>query len=174
MDPFFSGCRAQRISKVDKIERISEETLSSLTQYTFPQTLSRQADHLGPERVAIREKAYGVWKTIGWKEYFSYVRKVGLGLLALGLKRGENVGLILDNHPEWLFSELGAQAVGAVTVPLFTSAVAREQAKGLSRVDAAFVFVQDQEARHLHRPHGHAHLSGRSLAHQLCGSPQTG
>jgi long-chain acyl-CoA synthetase len=128
-----------------KIERVDEDTLSSLDQYTFPQILSRQAERLGSERIAIREKAYGIWQTYTWREYLSYTKRVALGLISLGLKRGENVGLILDNHPEWLFAELGAQAVGGVTVPLFTSAVAKEQVAGLNRVETTYAFAQDQE-----------------------------
>jgi long-chain acyl-CoA synthetase len=126
------------------IERMDGETLSGLDQYTFPQILSRQADRL-KSKTAIREKAYGVWQTFGWQDYLDYVRKVAMGLGSLGLRRGENVGLILDNHPEWLFAELGAQAMGAVAIPLFTSAVAQEQATGLKRFQARFVFAQDQE-----------------------------
>lgn len=128
-----------------KIERINEETLESLTQYTFPQILSRQAERLGPDRIAIREKALGIWQTFNWQEYLRYTKLVALGLISLGLKRGENVGLILDNHPEWLFSELGAQSLGAVTVNLFSSAVAKELLFGLKRIRAAYVIVQDQE-----------------------------
>ncbi len=128
-----------------KINRIDEDTLSSLVEYTFPQILSRQAERMGPYAVAIREKAYGIWQTYGWQEYLRYTRLVALGLLSLGLKRGENVGLILDNHPEWLFCELGAQSPGAVIVPLFTSAVAKELVGGLNRIEAAYVFAQDQE-----------------------------
>ena len=127
------------------IDRIDDETLSSLDQYTFPQILSRQAEKLGSEKVAIREKAYGIWQSYNWREYLNYSKLAALGLISLGLKRGENVGLILDNHPEWLFAELGAQAVGAVTVPLFTSAVAKEQVVGLNRIQAVYVIVQDQE-----------------------------
>lgn len=127
------------------MERIDEGTLSSLCEYTFPQILSSQAKRLGTGKIAIREKAYGIWQTYDWQEYLRYTKLVALGLISLGLKRGENVGLILDNHPEWLFSELGAQALGAVTVPLFTSAVAKEQVSGLNRVEAAYVFAQDQE-----------------------------
>ena len=82
-----------------KIERINEDTLESLTQYTFPQILSRQAERLGPDRIAIREKALGIWQTFNWQEYLRYTKRVALGLISLGLKRGENVGLILDNHP---------------------------------------------------------------------------
>ena len=128
-----------------KIERVDQDTLSSLNQYTFPQILLRQAGRLGSERVAIREKAYGIWQTYTWDDYLSYTKRVALGLKALGLERGENVGLVLDNHPEWLFAELGAQAVGGITVPLFTSAVAKELVHGLNRVEAAYVFLQDQE-----------------------------
>ncbi len=132
-------------NRLSDIRRIDPETLESLDQYTFPQILLRQADRLEAGLVAIREKAYGIWQTYGWREYLDYTRHVALGLHSLGLKRGENVGLILDNHPEWLFSELGAQALGAVTVPLFTSAVAKELIGGLNRVEAAYVFAQDQE-----------------------------
>ncbi|HIC84741.1 MAG TPA: long-chain fatty acid--CoA ligase, partial [Desulfobacterales bacterium] len=88
---------------------------------------------------------YGIWEKFTWKDYLKYAKHVALGLKNLGLKRGENVGLILDNHAEWLFSQLGAQAMGAVTIPLFTSAVAKELVYGLNRVNAAFVFAQDQE-----------------------------
>ena len=129
----------------DDIESIDKETLASLNEYTFPQILSRQAERLGPERIAIREKAYGIWLTYNWQDYLRYTKHTGLGLVSLGLKRGENVGLILDNHPEWLFSELGAQAVGGVTTTLFTSAITKELVYGLNRIQAPYVIVQDQE-----------------------------
>ncbi len=132
-------------TKNQKIDRIDDETLESQVQYTFPQILSRQAERLGSDKIAIREKAYGIWQTFNWREYLRYTKLAALGLISLGLKRGENVGLILDNHPEWLFAELGVQSLGAVTVPLFTSAVAKEQLFGLNRIKATYIFAQDQE-----------------------------
>jgi len=128
-----------------KIERIDQETLSSLGQFTLPQILLRQSERLGSDRVAMREKAYGIWQTYDWKDYFRYTKLVGMGLISLGLKRGENVALIVDNGPEWLFAELGSQSAGAVVVPLFTSAVAKELVEGINRIQAAYVFAQDQE-----------------------------
>lgn len=129
----------------NNIERIDQKTLSSLGQFTLPQILLRQSERLGDERIALREKAYGIWQTYNWRDYFRYVKLVGLGLVSLGLKKGENVGLILENDPEWLFAELGVQSVGGVALPLFTSAVAKELAQGLNRIEAAYVFAQDQE-----------------------------
>jgi long-chain acyl-CoA synthetase len=112
---------------------------------TIPQLLALQAARIGTGSVAIREKAYGIWETYDWHDYFSYARKVGLGLISLGMKRGEHLGIVMDNHPEWLFSEIGGQAVGGVTLNLFTSAVADELVHTLNRIRASFVIVQNQE-----------------------------
>ncbi|MEN6317328.1 MAG: AMP-binding protein [Syntrophaceae bacterium] len=121
-----------------------EKTLSSLTQYTLPQIVLTQAEQRGSE-TAIREKAYGIWQTYNWQDYYLYMKRTGLGLSTIGLKRGDNVGIITNNIPEWLFSELGCQSVGAVTLNLFTSSVADELSHSLSRIKATYVIAQDQE-----------------------------
>jgi len=130
---------------LEKIERLDQQTLSTLTQYTLPQMLEKQAREFGSKRIAIREKNFGIWQAYNWEEYLQYTKKIALGLSALGLKRGENICIITNNHPEWLFTELGAQALGAITLNLFTSAVAKELAFGLGRVQAKFVIAEDQE-----------------------------
>ncbi len=121
------------------------DQVADLENCTLPQVLLNRARTLGNNHIAIREKAYGVWQTYTWEDYLSYVKLTGLGLKRLGLKRHDHVGMIVNNHPEWLFSQLGAQAFGAVTLNLFTSAVANELASSLERIQASFVIVQDQE-----------------------------
>ena len=122
----------------------SDEDITSFTG-TLPQFLAAQAARFGAARTAIRDKAYGIWQTYHWEDYLRYVKHAGLGLIALGFRRGESAGLITDNHPEWLFAELGTQAVGGITVNLFTSAVADDLSTSLKRIRASFVFAQDQE-----------------------------
>jgi long-chain acyl-CoA synthetase len=126
-------------------EQIDQRTLSAFSKHTFPQVLASQAKRWGTERVAIREKAYGIWQPYTWHDYLQFVKHVALGFLSLGLKRGEHVGIITDNHAEWLFSELGAQALGARTLNLYTSSVTKELVLGLNRIQTACVVVQDQE-----------------------------
>ncbi|HNY66061.1 MAG TPA: AMP-binding protein [Deltaproteobacteria bacterium] len=128
-----------------KITKMDTAHLDALESCTLPQVLLRQAERFGDRQTAIREKAYGIWKAYTWQDYLSFVKYTGLGLKRLGLKRHDHVGMVLNNHPEWLFSQLGAQAFGAVTLNLFTSAVANELASTLSRIQASFVIVQDQE-----------------------------
>jgi long-chain acyl-CoA synthetase len=130
---------------VNKTKRFDEDAITSLAGQTLPQILFQQAKRLGSNQIAIREKMFGIWQAYSWEDYLRYTKQTALGLLALGLKRGENIGIISDNHPEWLFSEMGAQAIGAITVNLFTSSIAKELTTMLNRIQAAFVIAQDQE-----------------------------
>lgn len=85
--------------------RTNEETASFLRNCTLPQILLKQAEALGRGGPpAIREKAWGVWQAVDWKSYRDYVEKVALGLKSLGFRRKDTAGLIVDNGPEWLFS----------------------------------------------------------------------
>ena len=125
--------------------KLDAAVLDAYGKYTLPQILGEQAKRLGAGHVAIREKAYGIWQTVNWEEYFGYVRRVALGLIGLGVRRRDNVAIVTNNHPEWLYSELGAQAAGCVTVNLFTSSIADELAEALKRFQPAVVVAQDQE-----------------------------
>ena len=127
-----------------KFERTEPETLSSMAQFTLPQILFKQAERLGSGKIAIREKAYGLWQAISWDAYFHYTKNTALGLMALGIERGETVGLVLENIPEWLFGELGIQTAGAIAVPLFTASTSETLTNELNHVQATYVFVQDQ------------------------------
>ncbi len=124
---------------------MDSEAVASMPHYTLPQILSRQADRLGSDKVALREKVCGIWKKYTWNEYLTFVKFTALGTISLGLKRNQNVGIILDNGPEWLFGELGIQSVGAVPFPLFTSAAAEELSEDLIRIKASLVIAQNQE-----------------------------
>ena len=112
---------------------------------TLPQLLAQNAQAFGDSKTAIREKAYGIWQTYTWKDYFNYVKKTAAGFAALNMKRGDNMCMIINNSSEWLFSELGAHALGATTLNLFTSSIAFELAFSIERIHSPVVVVQDQE-----------------------------
>ena len=112
---------------------------------TLPQLLMDNAALYGDSKTAIREKAYGIWQKYTWADYRRYVRITAAGFAALNLRRGENVSMIVHNHPEWLFSELAAHTLGATTLNLFTSSIADELAFSIKRINSPVVVVQDQE-----------------------------
>jgi len=73
------------------------------------------------DRLAMREKVFGIWRSISWKQYGENARHVALGLISLGLKKGDRVAIISENNPEWLYSDMGILAAGGVTVGIYTT-----------------------------------------------------
>ena len=118
---------------------------SDAIKYTLPQILVNNAARYSDTKIAIREKAYGIWQKYGWGEYLRYVRNSAAGFAVLNLQRGENVCLIVENNPEWLFCEIAAHALGATTLNLFTSSIAEELSFSIKRINSPVVVVQDQE-----------------------------
>jgi long-chain acyl-CoA synthetase len=73
------------------------------------------------------------------------MKKTAGGFAAFDLQRGETVCLNVENHPEWLFCEIAAHALGATTLNLFTSSIAEELCTSIKRVHSSIIVVQDQE-----------------------------
>jgi long-chain acyl-CoA synthetase len=83
---------------------------------TFPKLLASNAREHGAA-VALREKEFGIWRSITWAQYEARTRAFALGLKALGLSAGDVVGLIGDNRPDWVMGEIAAHAIGARPLP---------------------------------------------------------
>ncbi|HEU4384197.1 MAG TPA: long-chain fatty acid--CoA ligase [Anaeromyxobacteraceae bacterium] len=111
---------------------------------TFPKLLVRNAGRFG-ERTAMREKEFGIWQSFSWREVHERVRDFALGLTALGMQRGDKVAIIGDNRPEWVWSEIAAQAAGGASVGLYQDSNLNEVLYVIDHCDAAFVVAEDQE-----------------------------
>lgn len=111
---------------------------------TFPKLLVRNAGSFG-DRTALREKEFGIWQSFSWREYHDRVRDFSLGLQALGMRRGDKVAIIGDNRPEWIWSEIAAQAAGGASVGLYQDSNLNEVAYVIDHCDASFVVAEDQE-----------------------------
>jgi long-chain acyl-CoA synthetase len=112
---------------------------------TLPGLLARNAERFGDRRVALREKEFGIWQSVTWRGYLEHVRVFSLGLIALGLKPGEALGIIGDNRPEWVYAELAAQAAGAVPFGVFQDSVISEVAYIIDHSEASMMVAEDQE-----------------------------
>ncbi len=111
---------------------------------TFPKLLLYHAERHGA-RPAVREKDYGIWQTWTWGQVLDQVRALACGLAALGLKRGDTLAIIGDNRPQLYWSMVAAQAIGAVPVPMYQDAVARELHYVMHHADARIAVAEDQE-----------------------------
>ncbi len=111
---------------------------------TIPHLLWRNVERYG-QRVALRQKDFGVWQEISWEEYGLHVRHFCLGLISLGLKRGEHVSIFGENNPEWLYADLATQSAGAVAVGVYPTNPPKEAKYVIGHSQSVFVVCDDQE-----------------------------
>ncbi len=111
---------------------------------TLPQYLALRAKE-APDRIALRERIYGIWQPITWQEYYDHVKYFALGLHVLGLKPEDTVAIIGDNRPEWVITELAAQSMGSKSIGIYQDSVADEVYDIVSRSDATIIVAEDQE-----------------------------
>lgn len=115
---------------------------------TLPDTLPKALLNIAqnqPDRVAMRQKQYGIWRDITWAEYLENVKHVALGLHALGVKYGEHVSIIGENRPEWLYSALGIVSAGGAWVGIYTTNPPPECEYVVDHADAVVYICEDEE-----------------------------
>ena len=120
------------------------ENCDQLLQYTIPQLLRWRVNTSGA-RVALREKDFGIWNSFTWNDYYAQVRKTGLGLRAIGVKKGDTLAIISDNIPELLFMAVGAHALGAISVGLYQTSMPQELSDVLKYLKVSVAFCDNQE-----------------------------
>lgn len=111
---------------------------------TLPALFAARASELGA-RTAHREKEMGIWKSYSWSDYYDHARLIGLGLQALGLKRGEVVSILSEDRKEWMYVDLGVQCVGGITSGVYTTDSAHQLAYLVNDSDSRFLIVEDEE-----------------------------
>ena len=101
------------IAERERIERAIEgQTLCSL----FQETAERQA---GDD--ALHWLDGDTWRSTTWGDYRDAVRRVAMGLAALGVGRGDTVAIMATNRPEHVIADVGALHAGAVPVSLYNT-----------------------------------------------------
>ncbi|WP_341862940.1 AMP-binding protein [Gymnodinialimonas sp. 57CJ19] len=111
---------------------------------SVPALLRRNAAEFAG-RAAYREKEYGIWQSWTWSETLEEIEALSLGLIGLGLNRGDYVAVIGRNRPALYWSIVAVEMAGGVPVPLYQDAVAEEMTYVLEHCGARFVIGGDQE-----------------------------
>lgn len=111
---------------------------------TYPKLLRLNAREHGSE-IALREKDFGLWRVFTWDDYHTRVKDFTLGMVALGIARGDVIGIIGDNRPDWVAAEIAAHAIGGMSLGLYRDVLDEEAAYLLNYGEAKIVFAEDEE-----------------------------
>lgn len=107
--------------------------------------LFRHRVHQLGDKVAMREKNFGVWESFTWAEYGAKAREIGMGLLALGLNRGDVCSILSENIKEWLFADMGILCCGGITCGVYTSDSSQQLEYLATDSGTRFLFVENEE-----------------------------
>jgi long-chain acyl-CoA synthetase len=110
-----------------------------------PQKLWRVRCRQWSDLPALRHKKKGIWHTVTWAGYFEQARALALALQDRGLQAGQTVAILSENRPEWLYADMGAQALGLIGVGLYPTASAEQVAFILQDSGARVLMVENQE-----------------------------
>ncbi|WP_069164670.1 AMP-dependent synthetase/ligase [Nocardia altamirensis] len=95
-----------------------------------------------PTQVALRTPGDEV--TITWSGYATRVRRIAAGLAALGVRRGDTVGLMLVNRPEFHLVDTAALHLGATPFSLYNSSAPQQIAQLFANAGNRIVVTEAQ------------------------------
>jgi long-chain acyl-CoA synthetase len=96
-----------------------------------------------PQAPALRWRKEGSWCQMSWEEYGTRVSCAAGGLVALGVRRGDSVGLLLRNGPAFHVADLAALFAGAVPVSFYNTSPPERLAYLVGHSRARVVVVDD-------------------------------
>ena len=96
-----------------------------------------------PRPDALGGKKGSEWYTFSTEEYARNSRRFALGLLALGVERGDKVATVTNNRPEWNIADMGLAMVGAIHVPIYPTIGEDEYNYILKHSESRFLIVGD-------------------------------
>lgn len=98
-----------------------------------------------PQTVSFSGKDSGNWISYSTEELIDTFECFGLGLLELGLERGDKVALISNNRPEWVISDLGILSSGCIDVPIYPTITEEDYEYIFNNAEIKLCFVSDEE-----------------------------
>lgn len=113
--------------------------------YRTVAAMVREWAERSPDKVAMREKEFGIWQEITWSDFWETVLDAAHGLLALGVETGDRVSIHSEDRPEWIVLDIATVAIRGITVGLYPTNPASEVEYLLSDSGAKVHLAEDQE-----------------------------
>ncbi len=98
-----------------------------------------------PDDAAIHDRGPdGGWVTNTWAEYWESVRRVGKGLMALGLQPEDCVAIVGANRRDWVICQHGINAAQGIPAPLYTTLLPEQMAYIVGNAESKIVVCDDE------------------------------
>jgi long-chain acyl-CoA synthetase len=127
------------------VERPREATEAATGSRTLADLLPAAIRKHGPKRAVTFRAESGDWVSNTYEEVGEIVRTLSLGLIDLGIERGDKVAILSNTRPEWSYFDFAALSAGATVVPIYQTNSPEECHYVLENSDSVAVVVEDDE-----------------------------
>ena len=107
---------------------------------SLPQMFFQQAALYGDKPFLWRQQDHQ-WRATSWRDAAGIVSALSRGLRALGVEPGDRVVIASENRPEWPIADIAIMAVGAISVPAYTTNTTDDHYHVLSNSGARLAIV---------------------------------
>ncbi|KFF00241.1 AMP-dependent synthetase [Chryseobacterium formosense] len=90
------------------------------------------------------KKKEGAWKELSWKKFSEIIYKTANSLRNAGIQENDKVAIYSDNSSEWMIFDLAAMAIGAITVPIYSTNNAEQAEYIINDSGAKLILAGDQ------------------------------
>ena len=96
---------------------------------------------------ALAYKRNGVWRKFSIQEYVELTNKISYGMLKLGVKPGDNIGLVSGNRPEWNMLDMAIMQIGAISIPIYPTISQDDYRYILNHAEMKMIFIDGKDLR---------------------------
>ncbi len=101
---------------------------------------------------ALACKRNGVWEKFSIQKYIELTNFISFGMMKLGIKPGDKVGIVSGNRPEWNMIDFATMQIGAISIPIYPTISQDDYRHILNHAEMKMIFIEGKELRNKLQP----------------------
>lgn len=94
---------------------------------------------------ALACKREGTWRKFSIQEYVELTNNISYGMLKMGIKPGDKVGIVSSNRPEWNMIDFATMQIGAISIPIYPTISQDDYRHILNHAEMKMIFIEGKE-----------------------------
>ena len=111
---------------------------------TIPEIFNHVCDKYADTKAVFKYKKDGKFISISHAEFREKVECFAIGLLNLGVRRGDRIGIVSENRIEWAIADYAIVCIGAIGVPIFPTLTAKQEEYIFGNCEVSAIIVSNQ------------------------------
>ena len=111
---------------------------------TLPRVFIEQLEKNRDKTFLMYKDDSGLWQEVSWRQVGDVVKEIAMGLIALGVAKGDRVSGISNTKPVYAYCCTAVATTGAVFAPIYQTNSPTECAHVINDAGSRIIFVEDQ------------------------------